>query len=115
MERPKQFKEAQTTKCSHCNSDLYKQVKGKTIKRVEILARTKYIYIDIENHKLPLKITCPTCGRPTSLEFILEELTGITLSFRGESFEIVNGKKKRITDKDEKDLRKIYLKLNPSK
>jgi len=102
-------------KCPHCKLPLMRQIKNKTVKRVEIIYRNKgtvgSIVIDIENKKLPLRITCPRCKTSMPLTFMVGELTGITFSFKGESSEIIGGRSKRITNRDERKLRKIYLKL----
>ena len=102
-------------KCPHCNLPLIKQIRNKTVKRVEIIYRNKGVVgpiaIDIENKKLPVRITCPRCKRTMPLTFMVEKLTGITFSFKGESSEIIEGKPKRITNRDERKLLKIYLKF----
>ncbi|MCK4473847.1 hypothetical protein KAU40_01130 [Candidatus Parcubacteria bacterium] len=111
----KSLEKTEIINCPHCKLPLLKQVKNKTVKRVEFLYRNKKIeaplILDIKNKKLPIPLTCPRCKRIMPLTFIVEELTGITFSYKGESFEMIKGKKKQITKKGNRKIHKIYLKL----
>lgn len=104
--------------CSHCKLPLTKQIRGRTVKRVEIIYRNEGVVgpiaIDVENKKLPLKIICPRCKRSMPLTFIVGELTGIIFNFKGGLAEIINGKAKRITESKERKLKKLYVKLKSS-
>ena len=115
----KSLEKIEIISCPHCKLPLIRQIRNKTVKRIELIYRNKGIVgpliIDIENQKLPLNMTCPRCKKNMPLTFMIEELTGITFSHKGESLEIIDGKKKQITKKGNRKIHKIYLKLGSSK
>jgi len=116
--------------CRECKkkfkpATIARQIRSKTVKRLEIqshkgggISNTAIIfpreYLKNGKLKIPVLIECPVCHTKNLITFVIENLYGITFSYKGEGIEIINGKKKIITRKDSRQIYKIYLKFKKS-
>ena len=105
-----------------CREIIAKQFRGKTTKRLEIQVwkkgkpgrtglRFPKGYLWNGCLKIPIPLTCPVCNKESTLLFIIEDLRGITFSFKGNCWEVTEQQSKQISKKSDTKKYRIYLKL----